>query len=299
MSDTIDEHFAAICIMSDLINHWLTEEINSNGSTFTYDSQDIFREYLNVGNKLNFKEIINVYPKSDFRKIALKGLPDLLKSNIDLYEKHKSLFESYDRNRLQLDTFRKLHKSNATDQELKIEILKYTELMNRDEYYNSSFYNDIGFLSVNFHYHIYMYSKRLLKDIETNFVDYKGYDSDYLFKNNEELFPMTLIAELHLICNNVIFEKCKITNFYDELNFFHVNQNVKPIVKQNNKIYYVIYKLSNLISDSKIKAKWVLSILHNFNLKKSSYDSKYLTVYENESSSSFVDSINVIFKKVS
>lgn len=299
MSNTIDEHFAAICIATDITNYWLIEEINSNGSTFGYDSQDIFREHLDLGYKLNFKEIINVYPNSDFRKIALKGLPDVLKLNIDLYEKHKSLFESYDRNKLQLDTFRKLNKSNATDQELNIEILSFTELMNREEYYNSSFYNDIGFLTVNFHFYIYLYSKNLLKDIESNFVDYKGYDSNYLFKNNEELFPMRLIAELHLVCNNVIFEKCKITNFYDELNFFHINQNVKPIVKQNNKIYYVIYKLSNLIADNKIKAKWVLSILHNFNLKKSSYDSKYLTVYENESSSSFVANINAIFSSVS
>ena len=295
MSSAIEQSFAKISIITNTTNNFWIKEINSDGLLFDYDSQDIYRAHLENVYSLNYKEKIKTHSDSLFMKLAPVELPKILKTNIDLYEKYESLFESYDRNKLQIDTYRKLTKSIESDEELNIQIMNYTEKMNRDKYYNSSYYKDFGFLTTNFHYYIYLFNKKLLKDFENNFQDYSKYDSNYIFINKVELFSMDLIFKLHQETNNELFETIKITDFYDELNFFHSINKIKIKPKQNNKVYYVIYMLSCLLNDKELKNNWLDAILFNLELKKTSYSSKYLNIKQIDSLQDFVNRIDNIF----
>lgn len=294
MSNYIEESLASLAVVSNLTNLRWIEEINSDGQEFNYDSQDIYREHLEIVYSLNFNEKIKSNSTSFFKDLADKNMPDILKRNIELYESFSNIFDCYDRTKLQIEFYRKLSKSNKNDEDLSIEIMQFTELMNREEYLKSDFYKDFGFLTTNFHYYIYQFNKRLLKDFESNFENYSKYNSDYIFVNKTEIFPMEIILKLHQVTNNELFENIKITNFYDELNFFHSVKKIKIKPKQNNKVYYVIYKLSCLINDKELKNNWLDAILYNFQLKKSNYLSKYINVKQVDSLTDFMTNIDDI-----
>jgi hypothetical protein len=294
MSNYIEESLASLAVVSNLTNQRWIEEINSDGQEFNYDSQDIYRVHLELVYSLNFNEKIKSNSTSFFKDLADKNMPDILKRNIELYESFSNIFDCYDRTKLQIEFYRKLSKSNKNDEDLSIEIMQFTELMNREEYLKSDFYKDFGFLTTNFHYYIYQFNKRLLKDFESNFENYSKYNSDFIFVNKTEIFPMEIILKLHQVTNNELYENIKITNFYDELNFFHSVKKIKIKPKQNNKVYYVIYKLSCLINDKELKNNWLDAILYNFQLKKSNYSSKYINVKQVDSLTDFMTNIDDI-----
>ena len=257
MSNYIDESLASLAVVSNLTNQMWINEINSDGQEFNYDSQDIYRAHLELVYSLNFNEKIKSNSTSFFKDLADKNMPDILKRNIELYESFSNIFDSYDRNKLQIESFRKFSKSDKNDDDLSNEIMQFTELMDREKYLKSDFYKDIGFLTTNFHYYIYQFNKKLLKDFESNFENYSKYNSEFIFVNKIELFPMEIIIKIHQETNNEVFENIKITNFYDELNFFHSVKKIKIKPKQNNKVYFIIHKLSGLINDKKMKNSWM------------------------------------------
>lgn len=295
MSNYIDECLASLAVVSNLTNQMWINEINSDGQEFNYDSQDIYRAHLELVYSLNFNEKIKSDSTTFFKDLADKNMPYILKRNVELYESFSNIFDSYDRTKLQIDFFRKMSKSDKNDDELSIQIMQFTELMDREEYIKSDFYKDFGFLTTNFHYYIYQFNKKLLKDFESNFENYSKYNSEFIFVNKIELFPMEIILKIHQETNNEVFENIKITNFYDELNFFHSVKKIKIKPKQNNKVYFIIHKLSGLINDKKMKNSWIDVILHNFQLKKSHYLSKCTAVREIDSLRGFVKNIDKIF----
>lgn len=294
MSNYIDESLASLAVVSNLTNQMWINEINSDGQEFNCDSQDIYRAHLELVYSLNFNEKIKSNSTSFFKDLADKNMPDILKRNIELYENFSNIFDSYDRTKLQIEFFRKMSKSDKNDDELIIQIMQFTELKDREEYLKSDFYKDFGFLTTNFHYYIYLFNKRLLKDFDSNFENYNKYNSEFIFFNKTELFPMEIILKLHQETNNQLFENVKITSFYDELNFFHSVKRIKIKPKQNNKVYFVIYMLSSLINDKELKNNWIDAILHNFQLKKSNYLSKYMNVKQVDSLTDFMSKIDDI-----
>lgn len=297
MSNYIDENFASLAVVSNLTNQMWINEINSDGQEFNHDSQEIYRSHLELVYSLNFNEKIKSNSTSLFKNLVNLNMPYILKRNIELYENFSDIFDNFDRNKLQIESFRKFSKSDKNDDDLSIEIMQFTELMDREKYLKSDFYKDIGFLTTNYHYYIYQFNKKLLKDFDSNFENYNKYNSDYIFVNNKELFPMEIINKLHLVTNNELFENIKITSFYDELNFFHSVKKIKIKPKQNNKVYYVIYKLSSMIKDKELKNSWLDSILHNLELKKSHYLSKCTAIINVDSLKDFVNNINSAFNK--
>lgn len=157
MSNTVDSNFGKLILMTELATyHWI-KEVNSQGSTFDYNSQDIFREHLKLAHSFNYKESIDLHEKSDFRNLVFDVFPEKLEDNIKIYENYKNFFDGFDRNKLMLETYRKVKKSSLTDSELNLEISSIVELMERDDYYKSDFYKDFGFLSINFHLYISIY----------------------------------------------------------------------------------------------------------------------------------------------
>lgn len=251
------------------------DEINTDGKTFDFDSQDAYKEYVERLLAFNFKDRIERNKKEDKRIEILSYLKSSLKELIQLYEQNSTFFIELDRNSLRLKYFREYKSSTLSDIELTIELYRYTELPQRTEYFNSDFYKKVGFLNYNYHQEIYNISKRLLKDIDSNFNDYEAYDEDYLFINSKPIFDLVLIGQIHKVSNGLVFEEICPFEFYKELNFLSATNNLQLRKGQNNLFYYIIYLLYSSIEDEKIKEKWMYFILKKFDLSHTTYTKKY------------------------
>lgn len=273
MSKSIDENFAVLVVLISETNKRWAEEVNSNGTFFDYDSQDIYREHLVICNSLNYKEQHKSTPNSEFRDLVTIEFPKLLLTSIQIYEQHKVLFDNLDRNKLQLNQYRDSKKSSMSDNELKVEILGFTELMNRTEYYNSDFYKDFGFLNINYHEAIYLFNKKILKDLSNDFKDYDFFKKANQFKYESKLFNMEFLGKIHSYCNKKVFDDCDELDFYNEFNFLNSFNKIQISKNNRKQFYYLIFKISLLV-EKKIRKEWIQDILKNFNLEYIMYKNK-------------------------
>lgn len=272
--NSIDAHFYLIEYTYDITNDLWKKEINSNGRTFDFDSQDIYKSQIKSMIGHVYKEKIAIDSPSNFRKETIIQLIALLKENIDLYQNHKDFFNNLDRKKIELEIYRKTLNSNLSDFDLYIELISNKEVMDRDEYFKSTLFDDVGFLLINYHYYIYQYAKKLLSDIEDNFKDYIPFDSNYLRINKVNFFSMKLISLIWEFCNDELIEEIDDIDFFKELNFFHSVSKVKIKKDQTVNFCYLINKLSQTIENPTRKKYWEEGILENVSLKESTYKSK-------------------------
>lgn len=297
--NTIDAHFYLIQFTYSETNNFWKNEINSQGKSFYYDSQDMYKSQYKsmIGHK--FKEEIVINSSSDFRKETIIELTGSLKENINLYEKYKVFFNGLDREKLKLETYRKKTKSNLTDFDLSIELISIIEPMDRDEYYKSTLFEDIGFLSTNYHYYIYSYSKKLLNDIEEEFKNYIPFDSNCFRINKDNFFSMKLIATIWELYNEKLLETLDEIDLYKELNFFHSVSKIKIKKDQTINFCYLINKLSQTIENPKRRKYWEDGMIENLGLKLSTYKSKRTFSVNNnatDESKAIADEIDQIIK---
>ncbi|WP_057781543.1 hypothetical protein, partial [Formosa algae] len=145
-------------LYSDINKYWASE-VNSNGSNFDFDSQDIYRHLLeNVMFISEIIEKINPETEKEERIVLLEHLHKSIIPNITIYKKHIELFKKLPRKKLELNEFRKRKypESTKNDKELESLLYKIKEIQNREKYFSSDLYNNIGFLAHNLHEELYL-----------------------------------------------------------------------------------------------------------------------------------------------
>lgn len=273
--NTVDAYLEISLQLTDTTIMMWEQELNTSGNSFNFDSQDIYRQYLTNVFLFDFKDRVEYNKTTTNRVEKLKKLKENLELMIKIYEKNSNFFTQLDRNVLRLTKFREITKSTLSDNDLQLDLYRKIELPERKAYLESDFYTEVGFLNYDYHYEIYIHSKKLLEDVKTNFDKYEIYDNDYLFINNKPLFRMKLIGELHEFLNNLVIEDISEYDFYKEINILHTVNKIKISKDHVVVFYYIIHCLSNTIKDKKIKKKWLSRILQEFGIKRKSYYSKY------------------------
>ncbi|MDO5638082.1 MAG: hypothetical protein Q4G18_12675 [Myroides sp.] len=298
--NTVDAYLDISLQLTDTTIIMWEQELNTSGNSFNFDSQDIYRQYLTNVFLFDFKDRVESNKSTIDRVEKLKKLKENLELMIKIYERNSDFFIQLDRNALRLKKFRETTKSTLSDDDLQLALYRKIEIPERKAYFKSDFYNEVGFLNYDYHYEIYIHSKKLLEDVKTNFDNYENYDNDYLFINNKPLFPMKLIGELHSFLNNLVIEDISEYDFYKEVNILHTINKIK-ISKDHIVIYYyVIHCMSNEIKDKEIKKKWLSRILQEFGIKRKSYDSKYRHIASsdaNETLKEYCFQIDSIFRQ--
>lgn len=294
-ANTIDANLLFISMIYKTTNVLWIKEINSEGSDFNFDSQDIYKTHCEAMTNYIFKEKIAINSPSDFRRQTLNALTVYLKENMTLYEKYKDLFNGYNREKLRLDTYRNITKSNLSDNHLNLEIISIIEPMDRFEYKNSSIYSDFGFLSENYHQDIHIYSKKLLNDIEHDFKDYLQYTPNFLRTNKEPFFSWNVIKDLYQLIQGKIFEPILSDyDFFREINFLHTMPKLEIISGQKNSIYFIINELSQTIKNNKRKNEWEDGMLEKFDFDKEVYSKKKSFIGSEQSS----DNLRTLSKEI-
>ena len=288
-------------ILSDTVEFWI-REINTEGSDFNFDSQDIYRSaYEDCVTKW---KLIEEYPPevfSDLRVELTKGISDSASKIVELYEKHKNLFRQYDREKLMLDTYKKRnpHYSNCPDVALKAILGLEMEILSRDKYYKSTFYKQYGFLLNDYHFELCVFCRYLLNEIKSNFKEVEPYKT---FIENADLAPyfsMDLIYKVYKYCNGGQFEKLSELDFYKSINLLSLYPNLKIAKSENKRAYYVLHKFMNCIRDKEVQNYWINEILHHLGRDYDNYHSKYRDVVSGnatEDDKVFADDIDKIFK---
>lgn len=273
--NTVDGYFLLTDLMfRDVLIHW-RDEINSSGRKFDFDSQDCYMTLMEQITQYNFKDVFEENKNSEFRKEQVSTLKLKLEHVTSLFEKQFDFFKDLDRESLRLKEYRKRTKSTLEDSELMLELYAKIELPQRNQYFNSNFYKEVGFLASDFHNEIYMYAKILLKHINENFKNYTQYDENYNFTNDKPFFPMRLISDIHAISNDLLFENIFDFDFYKEINYLHTTNKIRILKDQNNCFYYLIHLLSETIENQSLKEKWMIFIMKDQNIDLATYKSKY------------------------
>ncbi len=297
--NTVDGYFVLTDLMfRDVLIHW-KGEINSSGRKFDFDSQDCYMTLMEQITQYNFKDVFEENKNSDFRKEQISALKLKLEEVTSLFEKQFEFFKGLDRESLRLKEYRKRTKSTMEDSELMLELYAKIELPQRNQYFNSNFYKEVGFLASDFHNEIYLYAKILLKHINENFKNYTQYDENYIFTNDKPLFSMRLISDIYKISNDLLFESILDFDFYKEINYLHTIRKIRIRKDQNNCFYYLIHCLSETIVDQKLKEKWMAFIMRDHDIDPSIFKSKYRHIVGSDSgkkSAEYAKLLNEVFK---
>ncbi len=273
LKEVENEFIRACSILDTILKHW-DIEINSRGNKFNYEHQQVYRQTLHMLNHNNYKGLLD-NGNEEVKKLFFEDLSVTLCLIIIKYETEKELFNKLGRKALQVNEFRQWLKSSLTDAELSIELFMRSKVLDRKEYYESTFYNEIGFLDFDYHKEIYVYAKYLLSDVQDEFDNYKQYYQTDIYVNDKPIIDLVLIGQIHKVSNSVVFEDICPFEFYKELNFLSATNNLQLRKGQNNLFYYIIYLLYSSIEDEKIKEKWMYFILKKFDLSHTTYTKKY------------------------
>ncbi len=273
LKEVENEFVRAYSILETILKLW-NIEINSRGNKFNYEHQEVYRQALYMLNYNNYKGLLE-NGNEEVKELFFHDLAITLCLVIIKYETEKELFNQLDRKTLQLNEFRLLLNNNLSNEELSVELLMRSKVLERKEYYESSFYNEIGFLGFDYHREIYVYAKYLLADLQKEFKDYKKYCQTDFFLNDESIFELVLIGQIYKVSNGLVFEDTCPFEFYKELNFLTATNNLKPRKGQKNLLYYIIYLLYSTIEDDNLKEKWMYFILKKFDLSYATYTKKY------------------------
>ena len=289
-------------ILMDIKQYWI-KELNTEGTDFNYDSQDIFR--TGYEKCITEWKIIEEYPPevlSDERIEILNDLREVAIEIIELYEKHKNFFRQYKREELMLDTYKTRHPhfNTLSNLELKIILGIELEIPSRDQYYKSTFYDQYGFLLNDYHFEIYVFSKYLFNEIKDNFKETEKYKT---FIENSDLapyFPMGLVYSVYKLSDGILFESLSELEFYKSINLLELYSPLKIEKSAIKRAYYVLHKFSNCIKNKELKNYWINVILHRLGKDESNYSSRYRDVVSDNATDDdtlFANNVDEIFKR--
>jgi len=289
-------------ILMDIKQYWI-KELNTEGTDFNYDSQDVFR--TGYEKCITEWKIIEEYPPevlSDERIEILNDLREVAIEIIELYEKHKNFFRQYKREELMLNTYktRHPHYNALSNLELKIILGIELEIPSRDQYYKSTFYDQYGFLLNDYHFEIYVFSKYLFNEIKDNFKETEKYKT---FIENSDLapyFPMGLVYSVYKLSDGIIFESLSELEFYKSINLLELYSPLKIEKSAIKRAYYVLHKFSNCIKNKELKNYWINVILHRLGKDESNYSSRYRDVVSDNATDDdtlFANNVDEIFKR--
>lgn len=284
---------------SDLNRCWI-DEINIDGDCFDYDSQD---RYYHVVDKMHSTfeliEKINPETKKKKRQILLEDLSKSVNENIRLYENHKNLFQDLPRKKLLIKEFkeRKYSESTKNDKSLYDIFIHLKEIQNRNVYFKSELYKNIGFLEHNYHEEIYNFARYIQNQIDKNFENFYRYDSNYLVVHDIIFFNMGIVYHIHDTFCGVAFEEITELELYKALNFLNTIPYLK--IKNTKKLLFILHNLSELL-DENYRRQWLKGILKEIQITKDVYDSKYKAVVWKSRSSDqkkFANQYDTLFKE--
>lgn len=295
--NTVEYSFIDVCDTYDKINYTWKLELNEFGIDFTLENQLVHKSSYELLLAFKFKEVVSLNTSDNISKDIKDILIPLLNENIRLYGKYKDFFNKLERNKIQLETYRKNNKSFLSEIELKQQIVDCEEEMDKDEYYSSPFFNEIGFISEDYHFKIYSFSRHFLKDINEDFKKHLPYGNNNLIANKKEFFSYKIIGPIWEYSNKIFFEEISFLNFYKEFNFFHSVPKIK--IKEDQIIYvcYLINKLSQTIENTKRRKVWEECINENLGININTYTSKRTHLRgssSNEKAKSIADEIDKI-----
>lgn len=278
--NTINAYLKLLENAFTITNKMWIEEINSNGSKFDFDCQDIYKAKCDNIVEYNFIEKYTDNSEENHRKEYTEDLIKILKDTILIYEENEFFFNELDRNKLILDEYRSKYELNLSDFELNIKLIKFIEPQQRESYLRSDFYKSIGFLNFNYHQFIYHYSLKLLADLKSNFKSFKVFEKDYLKVQTINYFSMELIGHIHKNYINIIFENVSEIEFYKFLNIQNTVVSLKIKDDQLNNFYYLIHKFYQIIEDY----NWLVFILGELSIPVKKYKSKYREIVSKNAS---------------
>lgn len=297
--NSIDGNILLVSSIYNDINKYWIKEINSDGDSFNYDSQDIYRHALdNIFLLSEFIEKINPETHKEERRIVINELKKSVKENIKLFENFRSLFADLSRKKLLIREFknRKYSKSTKSDGSLYKIFVKQKELQNREIYFNSNLYKNIGYIEHNFHEELYDFAIYLKSQIKKDFEPSNTYNSNYLGVHNNTFFNMGIVYHIHNSFNNIAFYEVNELKLYKALNLQNTLSYIR--IKDNQKLLYIIYRLSEIL-DENYRADWLKGILKEIRVTKEYYNKKYKAVTWKNSSAdqqTFVEQFDILFK---
>lgn len=152
--------------------------------------------------------------------------------------------------------------------------------MEEDGYYSTRFYNTTAYLETNYHREIYFVLKHINKQL-------KGKNPGFLTKyggmhyyNDKPIFRMTLIAKIHEIINDDFIVDIHEHTFFKEINFLTVINKLKIKENKNYYFFYIINKLSEVISNPTDKQIWLLNIKKHLGINVRYYRGQYRKLME-------------------
>lgn len=314
-----------------VINSMYEKILNDNSISFN-NQRDITDFYNDFSYTEKFeKNIIMNSGNLNNISIILNRFFDLLIININIYEKNKTFFDNFDTNNICViyaNSYK--HKLNYQQENIKyysdefiysnndLDAIAYgnfskeetTFCKNKYEFAKSLYYEEKKILDLLFDEQnelenfAFKYSSNKFNSIYTLSNSFKKITEIYLNridKKNEQYFDTNLLISIHKECNKELFEESLDLVFCSEFNLYNSINTLKKIERQNNKIYYLIYKLSETINNQK-KTIWIDKILNNLNLNLDTYKSKYKEILKstkrkntNDSVYDFVKVIDLIF----
>ena len=279
------------------------KEINTNGYSFDYDSQDIYRTlYEDLASQIRLLEEYPIKRNIDKRERYVEGIKTESKNIIMIYEKHKKTFRQFDRKKL---FFNSVKEGNPiyykyTDDQLIVLLLPFLLPKDKDAYYDSELYRSYGFLMNDYHFEIYILCKHFLA---VNYNKSDNYDKFTTFIDHSKVTPyfsMGLIYDLYEECNDKQFEETSELEFYLSLNLMNIVNELKIKKSENKRALYVIHMLSSIIENPELKSYWLSKIQNILQIDEKYYQSKYRDVKgrnATDSDISFANAIDYIFKE--
>lgn len=279
---------------------YLSNEINSNGGYFTLRQQINYSKFYNEILKINLFEKVKS-SSNDETESKVGIIQIFLKSQeyIELYEKNKKLFYSYDRKQIAFEKFMELNKfySSQIDRNDLLIMFNKERYFECEEYYTQTdFYRNVGVLLKNYHELFYVYCKHLQIRIRTK--EYSDETNNAFIIKTYNFFDFSLLSLTHKKISNIIFEEISEEDF---ISFFNLkNDFITLEIKknQNNKVYGLIGKLLELVEND-FKEIWLDNILKNLKLQKTIYKSKLKEYLKAEKGFNlgYKELIEIFFKK--
>jgi len=268
-----------IPVMADLIVGFWKNEVNSNGKSFDYNSQDLFRGFYE---RVTEMKLLEEYPPENFLEKQKEYFENVFAQTnqlVEFYQKHVRLFSSYDRERLMIDEYKKQSPAsqNVSDHELKMRLDAERFLPQREVYFKSPFYQEFGFLERDYHYEIFRWCQNTIATIKSSFKNDKLFQSVHDTELYAPYFSLGKIEELHKLVDGRQFHEMPALEFFHTINLISRSKKFKIQGDEKKRVMYLIYCLAQQIKDKTKSANWEREVLKRLGLDSPSNYNKHKT----------------------
>lgn len=282
----------------------IEKDIDTKGYSFDRNTQSYY--YTQLGKLKEYIPYLNIEGLDAEDKVwsSINSLRYRTTGILILYEREEEFIANLNRKQMVIEAFRKEY-DNPKYRELTDDILlnyyereKEINVEGRN-FYSSLFFEKVGFLEINYHYEIYLRAIQILKLLDPKGGKEIALSEDLFYRNSKPIFPMILIAKLHAKVNGIIIDNVDELTFLLEINYIKAISKVKIKAKNQNEFYYLIDSLSKCLPDINEREIWLWNILKDFNIKESTFKSKYRHITSSnatESQKSLSNAIDEVFK---